>query len=137
MSLILQIGGKERKLKINMPALEEFALRIHYANQSQIKLNIVIIYACLVGASFATEEEQDYTFEDVAEWVDQLYLDKRQDEINTIALAWGKSQHYLDWLAEFKERLRAILEVDENPKKKVKSNSTGSKLKSLPLAVSA
>jgi hypothetical protein len=76
----IELGGKLRGLKFNMYALEEYTKRIANALDRAIKKNstdisqATLVYACvysgLIGNCYAKEIDQDFTFEDVTDWVD-------------------------------------------------------------------
>ncbi len=88
----IELGGEMRGLKFNMFALEEYTKRLGRALDYALKNangkpieeiqipQAVLVYACiysgLVGNCFAKEIEQDFTFEDVTDWVEAA---KNQD----------------------------------------------------------
>lgn len=76
----IELGGKLRGLKFNMFALEEYTKRIgitlnkaaekNSTDISQATLVYACVYSGLIGNYYAKEIEQDFTFEDVTDWVD-------------------------------------------------------------------
>ena len=76
--ITLQIGGKQRTLKFNMRAVEAFG-EIKNAGTSVVSSSVNLIYAGLVGACYVKQEEPDFTFEDVSEWVEDLIMSGKVD----------------------------------------------------------
>lgn len=68
----IELGGKERGLKFNQLALE--ILRSKSNATSDIQNVYALIYGGLRGNSFVKEEEPDYTFEQVCDWIDEIYI---------------------------------------------------------------
>lgn len=75
----VELGGKEYGLKFNQLALE--IIRSKSNPQSDIQNVYALFYGGLRGNSFVKEEEPDYTFENVCDWVDDLYLKPEAGEI--------------------------------------------------------
>jgi hypothetical protein len=120
----IELGGKLRGLKFNMYALEEYTKRIGIALDQAIKRNstdisqATLVYACvysgLIGNYYAKEIEQDFTFEDVTDWVDAASNKDLEAACNCLS----ETERY-------KEKLRAISEIasTEVVKKKVTKKS--------------
>jgi len=68
----IELGGKERGLKFNQLALE--IIRSKSNPLSDIQNVYALFYGGLRGNSFVKEEEPDYTFENVCDWVDEIYV---------------------------------------------------------------
>ena len=113
----IEIGGKLRGLKFNQLSLEEYTKHVGTGNASAI---YATFYAGLVGNCYVKQEEPDFTFEEVTEWVDKIYEDGRSAEIENVCKAWADTFVYREWLKNFQERVRAILEPEKKSKKKVK-----------------
>jgi len=131
----VDLGGKERGLKFNQLALETYVKNIDFTGGSVVSAVYATFYAGLIGNSYAKQEDVDYTFENVTDWVDTLYAEGRKEDIERVCNAWEETLVYRNWLAEFKERVRTILEpeADSKPKKKMKSTLSGSASTSSPL----
>lgn len=116
----VNIGGKDRGLKFNQVALEVYSKHIDLQNAVNTSTIYATFYAGLVGNCYVKNEEVDFTFEDVTDWVDELYS-KGKKEIEAVCKLWAETTVYREWLKEFKERVRAILEpAEKKTKKKVK-----------------
>ena len=112
----IEIGGKLRGLKFNQLSLEVYTKHVGTGMSSAI---YATFYAGLVGNCYVKQEEPDFTFEDVTDWVDHLY-EKDKTEIEKVCAMWADTYVYREWIKEFKERVRAILEPEKKSKKKVK-----------------
>lgn len=133
---IKNLGGKDRGLKFNQYALEVFHKHVDYEHVSNASAVYATFYAGLKGCSYVKQEEPDYTFEDVCNWVDELYASGRTEDIKAVDKVWTETHAYRNWLQEFQSAVRAVLNPEPEPaKKKVKRNLTGTKLKSSPLEV--
>ena len=111
----IEIGGKLRGLKFNQLSLEEYTKNVGTGTATAI---YATFYAGLVGNCYVKQEEPDFTFEDVTNWVDEIYEKGRKADIEKVCKLWTDTYVYREWLKEFKEKLRAIL--DGEGKKKVK-----------------
>lgn len=120
----IELGGKLRGLKFNMFALEEYTKRIGIALNYAIKANknkdiedvslsqATLVYACvysgLIGNYYAKEIDQDFTFEDVTDWVDAASNTDLEAACNCLS----ETERY-------KEKLQAIKSVVEAVEGKV------------------
>ncbi len=109
----LELGGKKRGLKFNQISLEVFTKNIN-AEALESSAVYATFFAGLIGNTVAKREEQDYTFEDVMEWVDVLYEQGKTDEIKKVCDLWAETHTWKDWLTQFQEKLRTVLKPDEN-----------------------
>lgn len=108
---VKDLGGQDRGLKFNQISLEEFTKRISVV-EGQVNIASTVyatFYAGLIGNVVAKREEQDFTYENVMDWVDKLYEDKRTDVIKDVCDKWAETQTWKDWLEQFQERLRTAL----------------------------
>lgn len=78
----IEFGGKERGLKFNQLAIE--IMSSFYDSSTNSSSIYGMFYGGLRGNSFVKREEPDYTFEDVCEWVDKLYAEKKADLIKQV-----------------------------------------------------
>lgn len=93
----MELGGKERGLKFNTVGLRE-AWREMPADGEELKYRAAIIWGGLKGNDYAKKQEADYTWEDVTEWVDDLFFKKDNDTLKKIVDAMQESQAYLSLL---------------------------------------
>lgn len=81
----VEIGGKERGLKFSQYAKEIIDEKTHKGTlSSNAKNYYAIFYGGLIGNCSAKEEEPDFTYEDVEEWVDELLI--KPEEFNILLL---------------------------------------------------
>ena len=88
----VELGGKERGLKFNQLALE--VLSSYTSNEFSTANVYAMFYGGLRGNSYMKREEPDYTFEDVCDWVDTLYAEKKIDVIKQVENALTETQLY-------------------------------------------
>lgn len=116
----VEIGGKLRGLKFNQLALEEFSKKL--PNTGVDIPSTMLVYAevwgGLTGCSYVKSEEIDYTFEDVCDWVDELFATDQSEVIQKIDDTLSSTQVYKR-LLENSARLRSG-NTDGADKKKVK-----------------
>jgi hypothetical protein len=113
----IEIGGKQRGLKFNQLSLETYTKNVGNEVSTAI---YATFYAGLIGNCYAKQEEPDFTFEDVTDWVDKLYEEGRKEEIKKVCDLWADTYIYREWIKEFQEKVRAILEPEKKSKKKAK-----------------
>lgn len=115
----INIGGKDRGLKFNQLSLETYTKCVDFerANSSTI---YATFYAGLTGNCYVKREEPDFTFEDVTDWVDELYSEGRKKEIEKVCEVWAETNVYKEWLKEFQDKVATILQPEKKTKKKVK-----------------
>ena len=140
MSLKINIGGKERGIKFTMLSLEKFEEKSPLTKVPETaRMIYATFWAGLVGYSVAKEEEEDYTYEDVQEWVDKLYLETGGEEIiKQVCDEWAAADMFKNRIKQVEDWANKIRSLSEEetpaPKKKVKSISNGSQSISSPLA---
>lgn len=105
----IEIGGKLRGLKFNQMALEIFVLNLSDDGFTSSTV-YAMFYAGLKANCYQKQEEADFTFSDVVDWVEEVEKNVLQ-KVNDI---FAETQVYKEWLAKFK----AVLEPVEEPKKK-------------------
>ena len=123
-----------------MLSLEKFEEKVPFTKKPEnAKLIYATFWAGLIGYTSAKDEEEDYTFEDVQEWVDQMYLENRQDEISKVCEEWAAADMFKNRIKQVEDwanKVRSLTEEETPPpKKKVKSISNGSQSISSPLVV--
>lgn len=107
---IKNFGGKDRGLKFNQLSIEIFSKHL---NLDAVETSSVyaMFFAGLMGNSYAKREEVDYTFEQVNDWVDELY--------NTDKEIIGQVNDCFSETQQFKNFIKSITEtVKENAEKK-------------------
>ena len=87
----INIGGKLRGLKFNKAAMIILSQKVDYNNYAATS-NYALIYAGLKANNFLNEVEDDFTFEQVCDWADELTV----DTINAIAKCFQETQAYKD-----------------------------------------
>ena len=86
------IGGKDRGLKFNQMSLEIFSANIDMSAPKASSI-YATFYAGLVGNCYAKRDEPDFTFEDVVNWVDELY-EKDKKTIEKVCNAWEETNDF-------------------------------------------
>jgi len=111
--LQIEIGGKKRGLKFNQLAIE--LISKHNNGTTQSAFMYAMFYGGLMGNTYVKQEEADYTFEDVCDWVDAL--ENKADVITLVTNAMTETQIW-------KTLVKSGEEILEGGKKKVsKSNA--------------
>lgn len=99
----VELGGKERGLKFNQLALE--IIRTKNNPKSDIQNVYALFYGGLRGNSFVKEEEPDYSFEDVCDWVDELYIKPEAGEIiKSVSDVFTGTQMYQSLIASVEDK---------------------------------
>lgn len=107
----VELGGKQRGLKFNQLALEK--IREKTNPKSDIQNVYALFYGGLMGNSFVKEEEPDYTFENVCDWIDELYLKPEAGEIiKKVSDVFTSTQMYQSLVGE-----KPVEEKKRQPKK--------------------
>lgn len=101
------LGGKDRGIKFNNLALLIMSEKTDKDFPDQTAA-YAMVYGGLRGNSYAKQEEPDYTFEDVIDWVDKMTT----EDANVIAAAFQQSEAY--------KKTEAYLQSVETSKKKTK-----------------
>jgi hypothetical protein len=114
----INFGGEERGLKFNQLSLEVYIQNLDYdaINTSSI---YATFYAGLKGNSYAKKEDVTYTFEDVCNWVDKLFITDKS-VIETVTKLFSETENYKNWISEFSEKIRLLGEEVTEEKKKTK-----------------
>lgn len=139
--LQIEIGGKLRGWKVNQLAVEIWS---HHMPFDLVLVDSAMLYAVVYGGlrgnSVVKNEDPDYTFEKVTEWVDEMPKVKRKELSQQLQELFAESNSYKEWLEDYKERLHAVLQEAQpknegKPKKKARKprSSSGSRSTSSPL----
>lgn len=115
MYIQVNIGGKDRGLKFNQMSMEVFTKNL---DESAPKASSIYatFYAGLLGNCYVKKEEPDFTFEDVTNWVDELY-ETDKETIIKVCDAWEKTNIFREWLKEFEDKVNTILGEKKSKKK--------------------
>ena len=109
----IKIGGKIRGVKFNQLSLEEL-IKNNLSGMEGVGATYAIVHAGLVGSSFVRREEIDYTFENVADWIDEISMSEEGIKIiSEVISAFVESTAYKNLIP--KEALRP-----QDNKKKMK-----------------
>lgn len=113
----IELGGKLRGLKFNQISLEVYTKNLNH--EALVTSAIyATFFAGLIGNCTVKREEPDFTYEDVCNWVDNLYENGKKDEIKKVCDIWAATHIYTDWLKEFQDKVRSIIEPEKGEGKK-------------------
>lgn len=115
----IDIGGKERGFKFNQLAMQEFSLNYGRHNklfESAPELFFVynIFHAGLSGNCIVKNEEPDFTFYDVINWVDELYETRKDEDRANVVKAFSSTRLW-------EETMKAVTDAIEKPDEEKKS----------------
>jgi hypothetical protein len=115
--IVAEIGGKKRGIKFGMYAVTMISRRIGKFLQEGAEVTsqvaVEILYAGLVNNCVVKEVEQDFTYENVTDWVEELWYDENGQRV------------IVDVINEFrqsrpiKEGQKAAASLDPDTKKKL------------------
>lgn len=107
--------GKNRGWKVNMVTVEMWSKELDNAAFSSTSL-YGAVYAGLVANCKVKQEEPDFTFEQVCDWVDECNLTPEgQQVLNQVKELFEASQYYIALVKKLKDTLE---EAQEGDKKK-------------------
>ena len=117
----VQLGGKDQGLKFNQLSIELFTENVNYEAIDTSSI-YAIFFAGLTGNYYAKRKEVDFTFENVCDWVDELY-ESEPAKITEVCEVFASTNAYKQWIEQFKEKIRALTTPEEKPvvKKKTKA----------------
>lgn len=115
----IEIGGKFRGWKVNQMTIEIWSKMLNetaFASTS----NYAAVYGGLVANCYVKQEEPDFTYEQVCDWVDDLNTSANGEAIlNQIKVAFEESQYYIRIIEKLNTELKTLQAVKDD-KKKVK-----------------
>lgn len=128
--IVADLGGKKRGIKFGMYAVTMISRRIgkYLQEGSEVtsQMAVEILYAGLVNNCVVKESEQDFTYEQVTDWVEEMwYSEDGQKVIVEVVREFENSR-------PIKEGKKTISTLDEETKKKLMEMS-GTVLNPLPL----
>lgn len=115
----IKIGGKLRGLKFNQTTFELFALNATFEDSSITNSTMMYatFYGALVSNVYAKRQEQDFTFENVVDWVDELDNVGGNEQIfQDVNDKLAELKGYKKWMDKTKEAIEA-----KQPKEEKKS----------------
>ena len=113
----INIGGKLRGWKTNQLTIELFSKHISVSAVDTTSI-YAAMYAGLVSNCYVKSEEPDFTFEDVCNWVDEIYASKDLKTIEAVNDCFKESSAYIQVMETIQEKLR--IDLKQPDKKKVK-----------------
>lgn len=114
----IELGGKPRGLKFNQLAIQTYLKNVDWQNQIEAGEVYAMFYGGLIGNCYVKREDPDFTFEQVTDWVDTLYLTKEGKEgIKKVSDVMTETEQYKVVLEEFKEKIRLLTEQKPDKKK--------------------
>lgn len=116
--ITITIGGKERGWKVNQMTLEIWSKKtLNDATNSTSAY--AAVNAGLMANCYVKNEEPDFTFEQVCDWVDELNAtDAGQKVLQLIAKTFDESQVYLAALERMNKQLKSMQPAGDSGKKK-------------------
>lgn len=125
---------KERGFKFNQAAVFEFWRKVPFFHSTEASTIYAYFYAGLVGNCVVKNEQTDFTFEEVCEGVDDLYLTEEGRKIlSDVSLAFSETERYKQALQNMQDKVRTMLEEkgetgqsEEDKKKEVNQLNTTS-----------
>lgn len=105
----------KRGLKFNQLAVELYVKKTNWINYTDASEVYATFYAGLMGSCAVKQEEPDFTFEDVCDWVDDLSTEVKKE----VMTAFEDSNKFKEWLERVKVKLAENTEGEP-----VKKNET-------------
>ena len=123
------IGGKDRGLKFNQFAAQEFSLNYTRhekmaADNPDLFFLYNIFYSGLAGNCKAKGEEIEFTIYDIVDWIDELYDNRKDEVIHKVVGVFKASRVWEDMVQAVKQKAGDKKKESAKPIKK-KSSSTG------------
>lgn len=111
----INIGGKDRGLKFNQGAIIIMSQSVN-PNHYTATINYATVYGGLMGNCIVKQEEPDFTYEEVTEWVDAM----SKEDLAIVDAALNQAEAYKKLIASI---------PDETSKKKVQKKQQTNALK--------
>lgn len=93
----VSLGGQERGLKFNNFGIEKLSEKM--AGNSALAFTYAMFWGGLQGNSYAKEQDVDYTFENVIDWVDAIPKGEKAKVIESVTNVLTEAQNYKDLIA--------------------------------------
>lgn len=91
--ITLNIGGKKRTLKFNMRAVEAFG-EIKSGGTSGVTASTGMVYAGLIGHCYEQQIEPDFTFSEIANWVEDMFLSGNTEDLMKVDECFSESRAF-------------------------------------------
>lgn len=92
----IEIGGKKRGLKFGMlavPKIGEAALKLQNDDVLSSQLAVEMFYWGMVNNCVVKQTDQDFTYEDVTNWVEEMWFDEQgQEAIKAVLKTFSESK---------------------------------------------
>lgn len=114
----LELGGKKRGVKFGNYALIEYSKLnntgvVEFNEQNPIKLCADLVYCGLKNNCFVKKETEDFTYEDVVMWVDDMPI----SQITEITKVFEESVKASQGVVEIQEAISTNSKGGNSPKK--------------------
>ncbi len=114
----LELGGKKRGVKFGNYALIEYSKLnntgvVEFNEQNPIKLCADLVYCGLKNNCFIKKETEDFTYEDVVMWVDDMPI----QQITEITQVFEESVKATQGVTEIQEAMGSNSKGGNSPKK--------------------
>jgi hypothetical protein len=114
----LELGGKKRGVKFGNYALIEYSKLnntgvVEFNEQNPIKLCADLVYCGLKNNCFIKKEVEDFTYEDVISWVDDMPI----AQITDITKVFEESIKATQGVVEIQEAIGSNSKEDKSSKK--------------------
>ena len=114
----LELGGKKRGVKFGNYALIEYSKLngtgvVEFNEQNPIKLCADLVYCGLKNNCFVKKEIEDFTYEDVVMWVDDMPI----QQITEITQVFEESVKATQGVLEVQEAMESTAKNTSKPKK--------------------
>jgi hypothetical protein len=114
----LELGGKKRGVKFGNYALFEYSKLtntgvVEFNEQNPIKLCADLVYCGLKNNCLLKRETEDFTYEDVVAWVDEMPI----TQITEITQVFEESVKATQGVIEIQEAMASNSKGEKSPKK--------------------
>lgn len=114
--LQIEIGGKLRGLKFNQGAVDIYLTKLNYTEVGASTI-YAAFYAGLMGNVIAKGEQSDFTYEEVTEWVDDIYENGKEEIIKQVDSVFTETNAYKKRLEELTAKVKELQGEVEDVKK--------------------
>lgn len=115
----IEIGGKLRGWKVNQMTIEIWS-KLMNNDAFGASTTYGAVYGGLIANCYVKQEEPDFTFENVCEWVDELqFNDAGRKVLESVKKVFEESQQYISVIDKLNVELDKIKKEADGVKKKV------------------
>lgn len=97
-SCVITLGGKERTLKFNQLAIVVL-MKKALPDYQEVTSIPAMVYGGLKGYCYAKEMEEDFTFEDVCDWCENI----TPDDVEKVVAAFTEAEAYKKFVKPAKD----------------------------------